>query len=151
MYLDNNGGLVIPAENLFSMMAAENTKSAAKVFYGKKWRDIAHGVNTFTSIPEATIPLRDDTGEQIKWGGEWTDQISLHKSVARLAKGIPNPKERPCVALPWHMEFEISLTDNDKFSSEALKNLLDLCGQLGIGTYRPIFGQFVLDDWQKLN
>ena len=99
MYLTDDRQLIIPALNVLSLLAAENGKSVAKVFFGKNWRNIALGISSYTNVNPFEIPVLDDDGP-IYFEG-FNQQISVHKSVARLAKGIPNPKERPLLALPW--------------------------------------------------
>ena len=93
MYLAPDMGLMMPALNVLSLLAAENTKSVCRQFFGKNGKTIALGISSFTTISPFDIPICDDDGP-IHYSG-WNAQISQHKAVARLPKGIPNAKERP--------------------------------------------------------
>ena len=46
MYLDPQAHLIIPSLNLFSLLAAENTKSVCRQFFGKQGRTIALGISS---------------------------------------------------------------------------------------------------------
>lgn len=140
--LDESGGVVVPAINLMSMLAAENTKSAIKMFINPKSAGpIRNAVNSFFNIDEVDIPLM--TGDrQITLAQDWGSLITVHRSVARMAKGIPNPKERPMVSRPWHLEFTCEFIESPELSLIALRSLFDQSRRIGLGTFRPIFGQF---------
>jgi hypothetical protein len=148
MYLTNQGHLIIPSINLFSLLAAENTKSVCRQFFGKQSKNIALGISSYVSIEPFDIPLCDATG-QIQFTG-WNGQISEHKAVARLPKGIPNPKTRPVVALPWYIEFDIQYVENRYCTYENLRQAFDWGGTLGLGTFRPYFGRYELVEWQPV-
>ena len=69
--------------------------------------------------------------------------------MARLAKGIPNPKERPVIELPWEIEFNIIHFENSDVSLITLKQLFDIGGiSIGFGTYRGVYGKFIIDKWE---
>ncbi len=145
MYLDATQQLIIPALNVFSLLAAENTKSVCRQFFGKQGKTIALGISSYTTIEPFEIPLQDDTGP-IRFVG-WNDQISVHTAVARLKNGIPNPKSRPVVALPWHIDFAVQYTENRHCSFENLRQAFDWGGTLGLGTFRPYFGRYELREF----
>lgn len=145
MYLTATQHLIIPALNLFSLLCAENTKSVCRQFFGKQGRTIALGISSYTTIEPFEIPLHDNTG-QIQFTG-WNGQISVNNAVARLPKGVPNPKSRPVVALPWHIEFEVQYIENRYCSYENLRQAFDWGGTLGLGTFRPYFGRYELTEW----
>jgi hypothetical protein len=145
MYLAPDMGLTMPALNILSLLVAENTKSVCRQFFGKNGKTIALGISSFTSISPFEIPICDDNG-QIHFTG-WNGQISQHKAVARLPKGIPNAKERPVLALPWRLDFEIEYIENKYCTQENLRQAFDMGGILGLGTFRPIFGRYQLAKW----
>jgi hypothetical protein len=148
--LDDAGGVVLPAINLMSMLAAENTKSAIKMFINPKAAGpIRNAVNSFFNIIEQDIPLM--TGDrQITIAEDWGTLITVHRSVARMAKGIPNPKERPMISRPWFIEFEAEFIESAELSLIALRSLFDQSRRIGLGTFRPIFGQFVVDKFDAV-
>ena len=146
--------LVIPSVNLMSFLCAQNTPSAAKRFYdSREYKAIAQGVLSYTSIGPPDIPLTRN-GKPIQFNGFVGDEdkaagVYVHRSVARLDKGIPNPKVRPVVKLPWELKFEISLFPNaDSITEEVIQRLFDRGGiAIGLGTFRGVFGKFVVEAW----
>ena len=149
MYLRPDGAVCIPDLNILSMLAAENTKSVTKVFYPpKQGVTLRHTLNSFLQISTNLIPISDEEGNLVVFNGKWTDKIFVHKSVARLAKGVPNPKERPCVETPWNLEFSINWMENKTISIDNLMQMFKYAGVIGLGTFRPQFGQFTLEEWK---
>src|SRR5262245_56701504 len=146
MYLDTQARLMIPALNLFSLLAAENTKSVCRQFFGKGGKTVALGISSYTTIEPFDILLCDDTGPIVFRG--WNEQISIHNAVARLKNGIPNPKTRPLIALPWHIDFTVRYTENRHCTLENLRQAFDWGGTLGLGTFRPYFGRYELTQWE---
>ncbi len=74
--------------------------------------------------------------------------IYVHNSVARLAKGIPNPKERPTIEMPWEIEFTVTLFKNPVVDETFLQTAFVRGGiAMGIGTYRGVFGKFEVVGW----
>jgi len=148
MYLVERDGqhlLTIPAINLFSLLCAENTKSVCRQFFGKNGKTIALGIASYVDVDPFDIPILDDDGPVAFVG--FNDRIKVHRSVARVKGGIPNPKERPLLELPWRIEFTLTYQRNDYVSLENLRQALTMGGTLGLGTFRPYFGRYRLDGW----
>ena len=87
--------------------------------------------------------------------GTFTDRVDeksgiyLHRAVARLDKGIPNPKERPVLPLPWSLEFDMTIYPNKEIKEQEIKNLLTEGGMaIGLGTFRGVFGKFEVTRWE---
>jgi len=155
LYLSPDGKtLVVPSVNLMSFLCAQNTPSAAKRFYdSREYKAIAQGVLSYTTINPTDIPLTRD-GKPIQFGGFVGDEdkaagVYVHRSVARLDKGIPNPKVRPVVRLPWELCFDISIYPNpDGITEDVLHRLFERGGiAIGLGTFRGVFGKFVIESW----
>ena len=142
MYLDAKQGLLVPALNVFSMLVAENTKSVCRQFMGKNGKTIGLAIGGNLDIQPFDIPLLGKGDKQIRWTGDWTEQIHVRSDVARVNKGIPNPKERPVVELPWALEFRAEWIVNDDVSVELLRQVFELSRKIGLGTFRPFFGAF---------
>lgn len=142
MYLDADRHLMLPAINLFSMLVAENTKSVCRQFFGKNGKTIALGISSYCVIDPFELPILDDKGPVTFT--EFNQQISVHKAVARVKGGIPNPKERPCLALPWSVSGTVTYTENPYCSYETLRDAFARGGALGLGTFRPFFGLYTL-------
>jgi len=145
MYLDPHQRLIMPALNIFSLLAAENTKSVCRQFFGKQGRTIALGISSYCNITPYDIPILDGDKEIVFQG--WNEQISIHKAVARLAKGVPNPKERPVLAVPWFLHFEVEYQENKYCTLENLRQAFTMGGTLGLGTFRPFFGRYELSEF----
>lgn len=148
MYLNASRQLILPAINILSLLAAENTKSVCRQFFGKQGKTIALGIASYCLIEPFEIPIEDDNG-WIEFTG-WNEQIKIHNAVARLPKGIPNVKVRPVLSLPWHIGFSIQYQDNKFCTLENLRQALTMGGTMGLGTFRPYFGRYELSDWSEI-
>jgi len=145
MYLDSQGRLMLPAINMYSLLTAENSKSVCRQFFGRQGKTIALGISSYTNIEPFEIPILGSAGPIVFNG--WTGQLSVRKDVARVKGGIPNPKIRPVLALPWTVAFEVQYQDNTCCSMENLRQAFTMGGTLGIGTFRPYFGRYELVEW----
>lgn len=146
MYLDDNRNLIVPVVNLYSLLCAENTKSVCRQFFGRQGKTIALGIASYTMIEPFEIPILVND-QSIHFNGTFTDQIVVHNSVARLAKGIPNPKARPMLKCPWELKFLVEYQPNPHCTIENLRQAFSMGGTLGLGTFRPFFGRYDLTRW----
>lgn len=157
MYLDESNHLTMPVPNIYSLLAAENTKSVCRQFFGKNGKTIGLGINAFTNIEPFAIPIYDDKGPIVFNGfdNQMTvvthtvplPQISVGYHVARLKGGIPNPKQRPILALPWFLRFRVEYIENSYCVLENLRQAFEFGGIIGLGTFRPTFGRYKLTEW----
>ena len=148
MYLTPERFLVFPAINLYSLLVSQND-SVVMRFFGKQGKTVGLGIKSYTAIVPFEIPILDDNG-QIQFTG-WNEQISVHHATARVKKGtlfIPMPKERPLLALPWHIDFEVQYQENRYCSLETLRQAFAYGGTLGLGTFRPFFGRYEMTKWE---
>jgi hypothetical protein len=145
MYLTADHHLIMPAINLFSLLCAENGKSVCRQFFGKNGKTIGLGIASYVSINPFEIPIYDENGPIIFNG--FNDKIYVLKHVARLAKGIPNSKERPTVGLPWSLRFQFEYIENSYCTLENLRNAIVMGGILGLGTFRPFYGRYEVINW----
>lgn len=156
LYLEPGGSNVIgiPAINIMSLLSAHNTNSAPKRLRDKrKYKDIANACLSFVNISPSFIPfLRDQ--QPIKFGKFVDDKDAasgcyVHYGVARLDKGIPNPKVRPVLPMPWEIEFNFTLFPNKEIKEQEILNLFEDAGRaIGLGTWRGVFGKFFVKDWE---
>jgi len=155
LYLEPGGSRVIglPSLNIMSFLSAHNTNSAPKRLRDKrKYKDIANAMLSFVSIREQFIPLmRNDKPIKLgKFDGD-KDAVSgcyVHRSVARLDKGIPNPKVRPVVPLDWGLDFTMDIFPNREIKEQDILNLIEEGGRaIGLGTFRGVFGKFRIEEW----
>lgn len=156
LYLGGETGrtIILPSENVMSFLSAQNTDSAPKrLLDARKYKNFAQACGSFVSISPRQIPfLRDDKPIEFgKFCGE-TDDLSgvyIDRRVARLEKGIPNPKVRPVLPLPWELRFEVKLLPNRLVQEQQLLNVFTeglLC--LGLGTFRGQFGKAEVVLWE---
>ena len=150
--------LCLPTLNLVSFCTAHNTNSAPKrLLDARKYKAVANAILSFVSFESVDgdtdyIPiLKDNTPIEV---GDFDDALEpksgifLHRSVARLEKGIPNPKERPVLPLPWAIEFKMTMYKNPEIKEQFLKNLITDGGRaIGLGTFRGVFGKFAVTRW----
>jgi len=145
-YRNEAGEYGIPVLNVFSMLSAQNTPSVAKRFYGKQGREVALGVQSFCNIEAigddplfAVIKASDGTTYMT---GD--PRIKVVNHVARLDKGVPNPKERPMLPTGWSVQFRFDLQENQMLNEATLRRMIEQGGILGLGTFRPIFGRYIV-------
>ncbi len=155
LYYGSDGETIImPALNIISFLSAHNTNSAPKrLLDSRKFKAVANACLSFVSINPMEIPFRRN-GEAIKFGKFGSDDVDplssvyIHRAVARLDKGIPNPKERPVLPLPWELVFKLTIFPNKEITEQQIINLFDNGGiALGLGTFRGVFGKFVVEKW----
>lgn len=155
---DRTQNLCLPALNLVSFFTAHNTNSAPKRLRpAKEYKGICNAILSFVSFtaPDGdaeNIPILRDSKPIVV--GNFTDRndptsgLYLHRAVARLDKGIPNPKERPVLPLPWSLEFNMTIYPNKEIKEQEIKNLLSEGGMaIGLGTFRGVFGKFEIAKW----
>lgn len=150
--------LCLPAINIVSFLTAHNTNSAPKRLRDKRaYKDIANACLSFTIItgpddhPKYIPFLRNGKPIRVGQFNGTEDPLSgiyLHRSVARLDKGVPNPKERPVLPLDWALEFTLQIYPNREIKEQEIKNLFEEGGMaIGLGTFRGVYGKFVVDLW----
>jgi len=70
------------------------------------------------------------------------------RNVARLKDGVPNPKVRPVLPLPWALEFQLTLLPNNQIQEQQVKNIFEEGGTaVGLGTWRGRYGKFRVVEW----
>jgi hypothetical protein len=149
--IPNTRQLCIPSLNIMSFFSAHNTNSAPKRLRDKrKYKDLANACLAFLSIDEEYIPLLRD-GKPVFLGepsenGDAKSGLYRRFDVARLDKGIPNPKDRAALPLPWELPFTMRLAKNTEIQEAEIKNLLVEGGKaIGLGTFRGVFGKFAVE------
>lgn len=145
LYVNSEGFCTLPILNVFSLLSAQNTPSVAKRFYGKQGRDVALGVQAFVNIEanDGKDPMEclifDADNKAYKSNDK---RIRIFSHVARLDKGVPNPKSRPVIPTGWKIHLKFEHQQNEFTSLETLKRMVEQGGTLGLGTFRPIFGRY---------
>lgn len=156
MYLapGNSKVIGIPAINIMSFLSAHNTNSAPKRLRdARQFKKICNSCLSFVGINPSFVPLLKDSnpivlGEIINDRDEKSG-VWIHRAVTRLEKGIPNPKIRPVVPMPWKIEFDFTLFPNKEIKEQEIINLFMEGGQaIGLGTFRGVFGKFYIEKWE---
>lgn len=157
LYLEPGASKIIglPAINIMSLLSAHNTNSAPKRLRDKrKYKDIANACLSFVSVAPHFIPFLRN-GEPIRFGKFEQDEKDLtsgcyiHYAVARLDKGIPNPKVRPVLPLPWSIAFEVNIFPNKEIKEVEVLNLIEEAGiAIGLGTFRGVYGKYRVNTWE---
>jgi hypothetical protein len=141
-----DGNLVLPAKNILSFLSGINTESAPKRTMGRKWKTIAKAAMSFVNIAPFEIPFLRE-GKPIS-----VDDVEIVEDKAIIMKGslsIPSPKVRPVLPMPWSLEFELELFQNEDLNEPVLKKLFEEGGiTIGFGTYRGVYGKFVVEKWE---
>lgn len=155
LYLDTNNNVCFPAINIFGFLCSENSKSAVKMLHGKKAAPIVQSLSVNVNIVEQYIPIMGEDGKILDESSicskdDDKGQIRKHCAVARIKKTastiVPNPKERPVLALPWSLEFTIEFEPDNNCRASTLEEVFKFGGKrCGIGTFRPFFGTFDVD------
>jgi len=145
--------IVMPAINVMSFLSAENTMSAPKrLLDSREYKKIAQACRSFVRVQPNLIPFLRD-GQPIRFEGfvggrDASSGAYILEAVARLEKGIPNPKVRPALPLPWSLEFDVTLYPNNEIKEELLQSLFVRGGlALGFGTWRGMYGLFEVARW----
>jgi hypothetical protein len=153
-FMPDGKSVMLPSANILSFLSALNTDSAPKRFMdSREYKKVAAAFLSYTAITPFSIPFMRE-GKNIQFKGfendiDKTSGIYVHRSVARLAKGIPNPKIRPVVPLPWQLSFNIMIYQNNDFNEELLSSMFIRGGMaIGLGTYRGIYGKFEVVEWK---
>ena len=143
------GMLTLPAKNIMSFLSGVNTESAPKRTMGKKWKTIAKAAMSFTNVEPFDIFFTRN-GKKIA-----KDDVEIVEDKAIIMKGslsIPSPKSRPVLALPWALTFEIELFQNADMNEAILRKLFEEGGiTIGLGTYRGVYGKFIVEKWETVS
>lgn len=156
LYLGGQEGrtICLPSANIMSFLSAQNTDSAPKrLLDSRKYKQFALACGSFVSIGPHMIPFLRD-GQPIVFGKfvnetDVESGVYIDRRVARLEKGIPNPKVRPVLPLPWELRFNLTMFPNKQIQEQQLMNVVTeglLC--LGLGTFRGQFGKAELILWE---
>lgn len=153
IYMQKDGTVYLPSLNVLSFLAARNTESAPKMLLdSKEYKRVADALASCTSISPHQIPfLRNGkpvhfAGLQEQRDGSVVDRASgiyVAYHVARLEKGVPNPKERPVLPMPWTLQFRMIVSPHPQLNEELIEDLFVRGGQfLGLGSFRKVYGKF---------
>lgn len=141
--------VILPSMNITSFLTAINTESAPKMLLDKReYKTVASALLASTVITPSSIPFLKN-GKPIQFGGSFVDDVDpvsgihLVYHVARLDKGIPNPKVRPMLETPWQLQFKMTVLPHPDLNEDLIENLfVDGGYRIGLGTFRKAYGKF---------
>jgi hypothetical protein len=118
----------------------------------REYKPICSALLSSVQIDTPLIPFLRN-GKPIEFGEFKDDEdaksgVHIERHVARLPKGIPNPKVRPVLPLSWSLNFDIKIFPNEELSEDLIHRIFQQGGmQLGLGTYRGVYGKFQFE-WE---
>jgi len=158
MYLDESGGLCMPAENILHMFYGTFYASAINLVEKKmEWKKAAWEAKALMFIEPNMVPILRDGEQVIHKGWKKTKSGRLHDpeagiwlddSLPRVKGGVvagDQGKLRPTLKKPWAMRFNIRVIEEEgsPVTVERIEKWLETGGmKIGIGTHRPVYGRF---------
>jgi hypothetical protein len=141
-----DGNLILPAKNIMSYLSGSITESAPQRIFGKAWKPIAKAAMSFVNIdPFEIFFLRD--GQSIP-----AEDVTIVEDKCLIKKSglaVPSDKARPVLSLPWSLSFNLELFQNEDLNEATLKRLFVEGGiTIGLGTYRGVYGKFIVENWK---
>jgi hypothetical protein len=137
-----------------SFLSAQNTDSAPKrLLDSRTYKKFCFAASSFITISPHMIPFLRD-GKPIVFGRLVNEQdadsgVYIRHDVARLKDGIPNPKVRPVLPLPWQLAFTLTMLPNSQIQEQQLLYVFtEGLIALGLGTWRGQFGKAEVSMWE---
>lgn len=156
MYLAAGNKLVLPAENIYAFLFSENPMGAAKSMEGKAGKEFIRYGQASIFIDPIEIPILDGKNKPVVFDDPKFEKgrFLIWLSGGRTKLGSLSVKQeaqpRPYLTLPWSVEFMVTLLLNKKIDSTKLENWFKEGGiVVGLGTYRPRFGRFIVTKWEE--
>lgn len=155
MYLAAGNKVVFPSENIHAFLWGEKPGGCAKTNEGKKAKDYIRTGQSHVFIDPIVIPFsdgkKDVVFEEFGKGNLWVHEASPTTKGAGGAIIKQELKKRPVLRAPWYLEFQITIIENSLIDEQKLYNWFCNGGILiALGTYRPRFGRFQIDTWNKM-
>lgn len=152
LYLTKDKVVVLPSENVNAFLFSENPPGCAKAFEAKGGKEFIRLGQSHVVIQPSIIPFTSN-GKKVIFK-EFDDKtFSIFEAAPRTKQGSLSIKQetkfRPVLEMPWEIDFQIVLIKNEKLDGDKLKNWFDRGGiEIGLGTYRPRFGRFMVIKWE---
>ena len=156
-YRQHNGSLCIPAGNLKSFYGAQRFHCVAKILKARNYKPLASaliGLTIFTPMP---IPIRKTPNSEPIMFGQFVNDVDELSGMyvdrqPAWGGGVPSMAVRPVLPLPWCLVFDIGWMRNEVFAEEQLLQGTQRGGlEVGIGTYRQMYGKFSVDVWEEVD
>ena len=146
--------VIIPADMIYSFLFQEKPGGCCQRFEGKAYKRIAKTGWAILAVNPESIPITHE-GKEITFDKFNKNGIDEKAGMRIFESTVSQPKpiltKRPLIDLPWEIEFKITLYKNNFITKEKLYNWLVVGGfQVGIGSYRPRFGQFAIEKFEPI-
>ena len=155
LYLAEGNLVILPREHIYSFLTNQKVGGVIKKVEKRgsgEYLDMAH---SHISIKEDPIPfLREGKPVVFENFSNGTFYKLTASPVTKPASGpqvIKQPAyDRPCLRLPWSLNFHLTLIENPKITEAKLRNWFETGGILvALGSYRPRYGRFTVE-WKKI-
>lgn len=154
LYLAEKNIVVLPALNVKAFLFNQKGNSCTTVFEGRKRAEYIRVGESHVSVSPQNIPFLDAKGKEIVFT-DFNDGIFYVVNAAPTTKlgggGFikQESKPRPVLKLPWKLDFQIQLVENNLINETKLSNWFEGGGILvALGTYRPTYGRFTIYKWK---
>lgn len=155
LYLSDGNKMIFPAGNLDSFLfGSKPPPGCAAKFEGKQGKNYCTMGMGHVFIDPMEIGFLSD-GEPVVFNDFNSGQFYIHESSPIIGAGQSavkaEVKPRPVLRLPWSLSFVITIIKNGLIDETKIYNWFVAGGvQIGLGTYRPKFGRFAVDMWEKI-
>jgi len=154
IYLNEQQELCLPTTAIYSLLAARNTGSVSKYFAGKQQKAVSTAILAFCQFTPIhgddpfLIPLRDEEGKPYL---KSDPRIKVYdRFIGKTKDGTPNENSiRPAIPKGWSVDIAVEFIENEMIQLSALKKMFEQGGILGLGTFRPVFGRYYVEQWEE--
>lgn len=162
LYLEGQNNVVLPLENMRNFLCRKvKPVGIIKVVEERKAENYLRIIPAycfFSPIGEQNdfIHFLDGKKKPIKFNGFKKKKFILfHSSTVTVSSGgipVKQPiKPRPQMKLPWFLQFQITLFENNLVDEGKLRNYYDRGGlEVGLCNGRPWFGRFIVSEWEVI-
>jgi len=155
LYLHDGNHVVLPQGNIEAFLFGIDPKGCAVAFEAKKGKDYVRMGMSHVFIDEPFFPFCNDNGKEIIFNGFDNKVFWVHEGAPRVKSGSKSIKceykQRPVLNTPWNISFTFRVIKNAQIDDTKLYNWMVQGGmQIALGTYRPRWGRFVVDNFEEI-
>ena len=156
-YIDTDGSLVLPSENIDAFLWGKDPRGCAKVIEGVKSDDYLKVGMGHVFVDPILIPFLDEKEKPIMVPKNIAKDkrfgIVMSGGRTRASSGSNSIKQeaqpRPYLKTPWLLIFTLTLIKNKQFDVVKLDNWFNEGGlTVALGAWRTKFGRFMVKEWK---
>lgn len=137
LYLDDDGEPCIPQDNILRALR----DAAAREKLGKAVREqIVCNAEWFKLQYDGPRDPKKLFADR---------RFVFRKSVVNAGGNTRVMRTRPRFPAGWSLDIELSIEGHRTLTSEDVRRFFEIAGPLGIGTWRPRYGGFVVTKWSE--